>query len=160
RRELNSYRAIFLENEYLKATILPDLGGRLYSLYDKQAKREVFYRNHVVKYGLVALRGAWISGGVEFNFPNGHTMLTVSPVDARILTAKDGSATAVVGAIDRVTGMHWEVALTLRRGQSCLEQKVILFNNTALPQLYWYWANAAVPATRDMQFIYPMREVN
>src|SRR5881392_3653015 len=50
RRELNSYRAIFLENEYLKATILPDLGGRLYSLYDKQAKRDVFYRNHVVKY--------------------------------------------------------------------------------------------------------------
>lgn len=160
RREVKQYRAIFLENEYLKATILPDLDGRLYSLYDKQAKREVFYRNHVVKYGLVALRGAWISGGIEFNFPNGHTTVTVSPVDARTLTAADGSATAVVGGIDRVTGMHWEIWLTLRPEQARLEQKVVLFNNTALPQLYWFWANAAVPATPDMQFIYPMREVN
>lgn len=159
-REVKQYRAIFLENEYLKAIILPDLDGRLYSLYDKQAKREVFYRNHVVKYGLVALRGAWISGGIEFNFPNGHTTVTVSPVDTRTLTAGDGSATAVVGGVDRVTGMHWEVWLTLRPGAACLEQKVVLFNNTALPQLYWFWANAAVPATRDMQFIYPMREVN
>lgn len=160
RREPQTYRAIFLENEYLKATILPDVGGRLYSLYDKLGQREVFYRNHVVKYGLVGLRGAWISGGVEFNFPNGHTMLTVSPVDARTFTGSDGSATAVVGALDRVTGMHWEVWLTLRPGQACLEQKIVLFNNTSLPQLYWFWANAAVPATQDMQFIYPMREVN
>lgn len=160
RREVKQYRAIFLENEYLKAIILPDLDGRLYSLYDKQAKREVFYRNHAVKYGLVALRGAWISGGIEFNFPNGHTTVTVSPVDARTLTAADGSATAVAGGIDRVTGMHWEIWLTLRPGQARLEQKVVLFNSTALPQLYWFWANAAVPATQDMQFIYPMREVN
>ena len=160
RREVKPYRAIFLENEYLKAIILPDLDGRLYSLYDKQAKREVFYRNQVVKYGLVALRGAWISGGIEFNFPNGHTTVTVSPVDARTLAGGDGSATAVVGGIDRVTGMHWEIWLTLRPGQARLEQKVVLFNSTALPQLYWFWANAAVPATHDMQFIYPMREVN
>ena len=159
-REVKQDRAIFLENEYLKAIILPDLDGRVYSLYDKQAKREVFYRNHVVKYGLVALRGAWISGGIEFNFPNGHTTVTVSPVDARTMTAADGSATAVVGGVDRVTGMHWEVWLTLRPGRRRLEQKVILFNSTALPQLYWFWANAAVPATQDMQFIYPMREVN
>ncbi|HEU5337609.1 MAG TPA: DUF5107 domain-containing protein [Terriglobales bacterium] len=160
RREPQSYRAIFLENEYLKAIILPDVGGRLYSLYDKTAGREVFYRNHVVKYGLVALRGAWISGGVEFNFPNGHTNVTVSPVDSRTVTGADGSATAIVGGVDRVTGMHWEVWLTLRPGQRRLEQKVILFNSTDLPQLYWFWANAAVAATPDMQFIYPMREVN
>jgi hypothetical protein len=56
-REPKTYRAIFLENEFLKATILPELGGRVYSLFDKTAQREVFYRNHVVKYGLVALRG-------------------------------------------------------------------------------------------------------
>ena len=160
RRAVKSYRAFFLENEYLKATILPDLGGRLYSLYDKTSGREVFYRNHVVKYGLVALRGAWISGGVEFNFPNGHTTLTVSPVEGRLLQGDDGSATAVVGAVDWVTHMHWEVALTLRPGEARLEQHVTLFNSTPLPNLYWYWANAAVPATNDMQFVYPMREAN
>jgi Domain of unknown function (DUF5107) len=93
RREVRTHGALFLENEYPRATILPELGGRLYSLYDKVARCEVFYRNHVVKYGLVGLRGAWISGGVEFNFPNGHTTLTVSPVAARLIQSSDGSAT-------------------------------------------------------------------
>src|SRR5574340_184298 len=55
-RAMQSYTAVFLENEYLKATVLPSLGGRLYSLYDKVAGHEVFYRNHVVKYGWVGLR--------------------------------------------------------------------------------------------------------
>lgn len=160
RRELKTYRTLFLENEHLRATILPDVGGRLYSLYDKDRNREVFYRNDVVKYGLVALRGAWISGGVEFNFPNGHTTLTVSPVEARLLQNDDGSATAVVGAMDWVTEMHWEVSLTLRPREARLEQHVILFNSTPLENLYWYWANASVPATNDMQFDYPMREAN
>ncbi len=160
RRESKTYRAIYLENEFLKVIILPELGGRVYSVFDKVARREVFYRNQVVKYGLVALRGAWISGGIEFNFPNGHTMVTVSPVDSQLTHEKDGSSTAIVGGTDLVTEMHWEVALTLRPGRARLEQHVTLFNDTPLPQLYWYWANAGVPATKDMQFIYPMREAN
>jgi tetratricopeptide (TPR) repeat protein len=158
-REMKSYRAIYLENEFLKGIVLPEMGGRLYSLYDKVNKREVFYRNHVVKYGLVALRGAWISGGIEWNFPNGHTVVTVSPVASTVKRNADGSATVVVGDMDRVTGMHWEVALTLRSGEARLRQDVTLFNSTPLTNLYWFWANAAVPATDDMQFIYPMREV-
>ena len=158
RRDTKSYQAVFLENDYLKATVLPSLGGRLYSLFDKASGREVFYRNNVVKYGLVALRGAWISGGVEFNFPDGHTLVTVSPVAWTLLENPDGSATVTVGEIDRVTGMHWEVALTLHPGEARLEQRVTLFNPTPLTNRYWYWANAAVPATDNMQFIYPMRE--
>ena len=155
RREVKTYRALFLENEYLRATILPDVGGRLYSLYDKVRNREVFYRNHVMKYGLVALRGAWVSGGVEFNFPNGHTTLTVSPVESRLIQHEVGSASVVVGATDWVTDMHWEVALTLRPGEARLAQDVTLFNSTPLPHLYWYWANAAVPASDDMQLSIP-----
>jgi tetratricopeptide (TPR) repeat protein len=159
-RVARSYQAIYIENEYLKAIVLPELGGRLYSLYDKITKREVFYRNNVVKYGMVALRGAWISGGVEFNFPNGHTTDTVSRVSYRVLHEPDGGATVVVGNVDQVSEMHWEVALTLRPGQARLEQRVTLFNGTPTTNLHWYWATAAVPATDDMQFIYPMREVN
>ncbi|MGA2631681.1 MAG: DUF5107 domain-containing protein, partial [Terriglobia bacterium] len=158
RREMKSYRAIYLENEFLKAIVLPEMGGRLYSLYDKVNKREVFYRNNVVKYGLVALRGAWISGGIEWNFPDGHTVVTVSPVASTLKRNADGSATVVVGDIDRVTGMHWEVALTLRSGEARLRQDVTLFNSTPITNPYWFWATTAVPATDDMQFIYPMRE--
>ena len=158
RREPKTYQAVFLENEYLKVTVLPELGGRVYSVYDKRDAREVFYRNNVVKYGLVALRGAWISGGIEFNFPDGHTALTVSPVSWTKRQGLDGSATVVVGDIDLVTGMHWEVALTLRPHEARLEQHVTLFNSTPAAHRYWFWANAAVPATDDMRFIYPMRE--
>ena len=134
RREAKSYKAVYLENEFLKAIVLPELGGHVYSLYDKVNKHEVFYRNNVVKYGLVSLRGAWVSGGVEFNFPNGHTVVTVSPVAFTTMQNSDGSATVVVGDIDLVTEMHWEVALTLRPGQARLEQHVTLFNDTGLSQ--------------------------
>ena len=159
-REMKTYRAIYLENEYLKATILPQMDGRVYSLYDKVAKREVLYRNHVIKYGMVGLRGAWISGGIEWNFPNGHTTDTVSPVASRFRQNPDGSATVVVGDMDQVSNMHWEVALTLRPGVAHLEAHVTLFNSTSLSRLYWWWANSAVPGTDDMQFIYPMRMAN
>ncbi len=158
-RKPKTYRAIFLENEFLRATILPELGGRLYSLYDKVAKREVFYRNNSVKYGLVALRGAWISGGIEFNFPNGHTTDTVSPVSSRCLMNADGSATVVIGDVDQVSEMYWEVALTLHPGVSRLDEHVQLFNPTPVEHLYWFWNNAAVRATEDARFIYPMRLV-
>jgi len=158
RLETKSYKAVFLENEYLKAIVLPEMGGHLYSLYDKVNKHEVFYRNNVVKYGLVALRGAWVSGGIEFNFPDGHSAVTVSPVAFTTFQNPDGSGTVVVGDVDQVTEMHWEVALTLRPRQARLEQQVTLFNDTPLANLYWFWTNAAVPASEDMQFIYPMRE--
>ncbi len=160
RLEPKKYRAIVLENEFLRATILPDLGARLYSLYDKVDHREVFYCNHVVKYGLIGLRGAWISGGIEFNFPNGHTTDTVSPVSSSYRRNADGSATVVIGDLDQVSEMYWQVELTLRPGVAALEERVTLFNPTPFSNLYWFWDNAAVAASDDLHYIYPMREVS
>ena len=157
--ELHSHQALFLENPYLKVIVLPDLGGRVYSVFDKVNGREVFYRNNVVKYAPIALRGAWISGGIEFNFPDGHTVTTVSPVFRNIRVNPDGSAAIVVGNLDQVTGMFWEVALTLKPMRAHLEQRVTLFNPNPTEHIYWYWANAAVPATDDMIFIFPTREM-
>ncbi len=153
-----TYRAIYLENQYLKLTILPDLGGHLYSVYDKIDHREVLYRNRVVKYGLVGARGAWISGGMEFSFPYAHTNDTVSPVEYVLQHHPDGSSTAIVGAIDWVSNMHWEIALTLRPETARVEEQVTLFNSTPQDHLYLFWTNTAVKATDDMQYIYPMRE--
>ena len=160
KREPKTYRAIVLENEFLRATILPGLGSRLYSLYDKVDRREVFYCNHVVKYALIGLRGAWISGGIEFNFPNGHTTDTVSPVSSWYGRNADGSATVFLGDVDQVSGMYWQVALTLRPGAAALEERVTLLNPTPLSKLYWFWDNAAVSAPDDLHYVYPMREVN
>lgn len=145
------YRALHLENEYVHAIVLPELGGKLYSLYDKLGKREVFYRNNVVKYGLVARRGAWISGGIEFNFPKGHTCLTVSPVLSELV---DGPVPAIrVGGLDRTSRMRWTVKLELL-GAS-LVQQVVLENPTPVRQRHYFWSNSAVPATDDLHLVYP-----
>jgi tetratricopeptide (TPR) repeat protein len=158
RRTPKSYRAIYLENQYLKITILPELGGHVYSIYDKPHHREVLYRNNVIKYGLVGPRGAWIAGGMEFSFPFAHTTDTVSNVASALRQNADGSATATVGAIDWVSNMYWQIALTLRPDTARLEEGVTLFNATPLNNLYLFWTNTAVPATDDLQYIYPMRE--
>lgn len=157
-RALKTYRAIYLENKYLKITILPQLGGHVYSVYDKIDDREVLYRNHVVKYGLVGPRGAWISGGMEFSFPFAHTTDTVSTVESVLHHNADGSATALVGAVDWVSNMYWQIALTLRPDTARLDESVTLFNPTAVNHLYLFWTNTAVKATDDLQYIYPMRE--
>ncbi len=157
-RVMQKYHAIYLENQYLKITILPELGGHVYSVYDKIDHREVFYRDHVIKYGLVGPRGAWIAGGMEFSFPYAHTTDTVSAVESVLHQNPDGSATATVGAIDWVTNMHWEIAITLRPDTARVEEGVTLFNSTPVNNLYLFWTNAAVKATDDAQYIYPMRE--
>ena len=153
-----TYRAVYLENKYLKITILPDLGGHIYSVYDKIDHREVLYRDNVIKYGLVGPRGAWISGGMEFSFPFAHTTDTVSSVNSVLRHNPDGSATSVVGAVDWVSNMHWEISITLRPNTARVEEGVTLFNSTPQNHLYLFWTNAAVKATDDLQYIYPMRE--
>jgi tetratricopeptide (TPR) repeat protein len=153
-----TYRAIYLENDFLKVTILPQLGGRVYSVYDKTNDREVLYRNSVIKYGLVAARGAWFPGGMEFSFPFAHTTDSVSTVESALSHGVDGSATASIGAVDRVSNMYWQVTLTLRPNTARLEEGVTLFNSTPVDHLYLFWTNAAVKVTPDLQYIYPMRE--
>ncbi len=153
------YRAIVLENEFLQLTVLPELGGRIYSAVDKPTGRDLFYRNRVVKPGLIALRGAWISGGVEFNFPRGHSVTTVSPVDHCLVEEEDGAVTVWVGEIERIHRMGWAVGIRLRPESALLETEIRLANRQALPHPYYFWSNAAVPARDDMRLIYPASKV-
>jgi tetratricopeptide (TPR) repeat protein len=158
KRADKTYRAVFLENEYLRVTVLPELGGKLYAIYDKTAGRDALYTNHVVKYAMVGIRGAWISGGIEWNFPDGHTLTTVSPVDYVTRMEEDGSAAVIVGDTERVQRMQWSVAIRLRPGSKVVETEVTLNNRRETPGRYWFWATAAAAAKDDMRFIYPMRE--
>ena len=132
-----------------------------YSLFDKVARREVFYRNNVVKYGLVARRAAWISGGIEFNFPQrGHSHVTVSPVSARIIEDPDGWDTGIViGATDRTSRMRWSVELRLPADGARLVQRVVLHNPTPLRRSHYFWSNSAMPATDDLRLVFPATEV-
>lgn len=144
------YRALHLENDYLHCIVLPELGGHMYSLYDKVGKREVFYRNNVVKYGLVARRGAWLSGGIEFNFPKGHTCLTVAPVLSEL---REEEAAIRIGGLDRTSRMRWGVKLSLDGAK--LRQEVTLENPTPVRHWHYFWSNSAVPATDDLHLVYP-----
>ena len=157
-RVAKTYKSVQLENEYLRVTVLPELGGHLYSIIDKTENRDVLYTNHVIKYGMIAIRGAWGSGGIEWNFPDGHTLTTVSPVDYVTRTEADGSAAVAVGDTERVQGMQWEVVIRLRPGRKVVETEVTLNNRRTVPGRYWYWSTAAAPATEDLRFAYPMRE--
>ena len=153
-----TYKSVRLENEYLRVTVLPELGGHLYEIFDKTRGRDVLYTNPVIKYAMVAIRGAWVSGGIEWNFPDGHTLTTVSPIDYVTRTEPDGSASVTVGDTERVQGMQWAVTIRLRPGRKDVESEVTLNNRRLLPGRYWYWSTAGAPATDDMRFVYPMRE--
>ncbi len=119
-----TWRTLNLENEYLTCVILPDLGGHLYSCRDKLSGYEMFHANASVKKAMIGLRGAWAALGVELNFPVGHSLVTVSPVDFRVAQSAD-AASVWVGATDRVTGMRWRVQFTLERGSAMLRQEAV-----------------------------------
>lgn len=157
RRAERSYRAVWLENEYLRVLCLPELGGRIQSVFDKVADREMFYRNRVIRPGHIALRGAWVSGGIEWNRgPEGHGVTSFSPVDVRITSRSDGSASLLIGTVEQVGRTGWEVELTLHPGRRQLDERVLLYNPTDAPRPYYFWNNTAFPETAGTRFILPM----
>ncbi len=152
-----AHRVIVLENEYIRVLILPDLGGRLYAAHDKTNNDfDFIYHNHVIKPGLVAMRGAWLSGGIEWNFPTvGHTVNGYSPVQYKIVRHEDGSATCVVGATEWVRRMRWVIETTLYPDRAYFENRILLINPTLAHQPAYFWANAGVHAWEDTRIIFP-----
>ena len=155
----HAWRAIFLENEYLKCSILPDLGGHIYTCVDKISGQSIFYANPSIKKAQIGYRGAWAAFGVEFNFPVSHNWVSVSPVDFAYAAHKDGSASVWVGNIDRVYGMQWQVELVMRPGSTLLEQRTTLANRSDVRHRYYWWNNAGIEVWDDSRIDYPMRFV-
>jgi hypothetical protein len=151
------WRALNLENEFLKCTVLPDLGGHLYRCTDKRNGAEMFYANPSIKFARIAYRGAWAALGVEFNFPVSHNWMSVSPVDFSTSTDPDGSASVWVGNQDTVYGMRWQVQLTLRPDQAVLEEHVTLYNPTNSRHRFYWWTNAGVEVWDDSKLYYPQQ---
>jgi len=152
-----TYATLVLENEYLRVTVIPELGGHVHSVFDKTTSEEMFYVNKVVKPGLIGLRGAWISGGIEFNTgPQVHTVTAVSPLSCRFVEHEDGSKSIAIGNIERVFRTQWVAEVRLRPGRSFLEERIRLYNPTPYVQPYYFWNCTAVPNTDGMRFMYPM----
>src|SRR5581483_9985589 len=131
-----AYRLVFLENEYLHIEIMPELGGRVYRALDKTNGYDFIYYNRVIKPALVGLAGPWISGGIEFNWPQHHRPTTYMPVEHQLSQNPDGSATVWISEIDRMYGTKGVAAFTLYPDKAYLEVKVTLFNRTPLPQTF------------------------
>jgi len=149
------YNAVFLENQYIKLMVLPQLGGRIQMAFDKIANRHFIYYNEVIKPALVGLCGPWISGGIEFNWPQHHRPSTFEPVDYALEENEDGSKTIWVNEVEKMNHTKGMAGFTLYPDKAYIEIKAKLFNRTPLPQTFLWWANPAVSADEHYQSIFP-----
>jgi len=150
-----TWTAVYLENRYLKIMLLPELGGRVQMALDKTNGYHFIYYNQVIKPALVGLAGPWISGGIEFNWPQHHRPSTYMPVEWQLIEHADGSATVVCAEIERMfftKGLH---AFTLHPDRAVLQIDVQLSNRTDQPQTFLWWANPAVHVNDDYQSVFP-----
>jgi len=149
------WRAIWIENEFLRVLILPEIGGRIHAIQDKTNSYDLIYNQPVIKPALVGLAGPWISGGIEFNWPQHHRPATFLPVYFEIEEQADGSKTVWCSDHDpmsRMKGMH---GVSLHPGKAALELRVRVYNRTPLVQTFLWWANVATRVHEGYQSFFP-----
>ncbi len=149
------YTAVYLENEYIKVMVLPELGGRIQRAYDKTNDYDFVYYNQVIKPALVGLTGPWISGGIEFNWPQHHRPTTFSPTDYITGENEDGSCYVMIHDVDQMYGTKGIMKFSLYPGKAYIEIMGQLYNRTSLPQTFLWWANPAVAVNDNTQSIFP-----
>ena len=149
------YKAVILENEYLYVMVLPELGGRIQRALDKTNQYDFVYYNRVIKPALVGLTGPWISGGIEFNWPQHHRPSTFMPVDYTLSENPDGSASVILSETDRINGTKSSTSVTLYPGRAYIEISGRLFNPTDYPQTFLWWANPAVSVNDHTFSVFP-----
>ncbi len=150
-----TYNGVFLENEYIQLLILPEIGGRLHGAVDKTNDYVWLYWQRTIKPGLVGMTGAWISGGIEWNFPDGHRPSGFMPVDHRIVENDDGSATVWVGETEPIYRMRWLIGMTVFPGKSYVRCDYIFVNSTNGKHPFQFWATSATHANEWSQAQYP-----
>ncbi len=149
------WKAIWIENQYLRVLVLPELGGRIHAIQDKTNGYDLIYNQTVIKPALVGLAGPWASGGIEFNWPQHHRPATFLPVDFEVERSPDGSCTVWCSDHDpmsRMKGMH---GVCLHPGKAFVELKVRAYNRTPLPQTFLWWANVATRVHEAYQSFFP-----
>ena len=150
-----AYSAIWMENKYVKIMLLPELGGRVQMAYDKIKERHFVYYNNVIKPALVGLTGPWISGGIEFNWPQHHRPSTFEATDYKIEENADGSITAWCSEVEKMFNQKGMAGFTLHPDKAYLEIRVKLYNRSLLPQTFLWWANPAVVVNDGYQSVFP-----
>jgi tetratricopeptide (TPR) repeat protein len=150
-----TYTLVYLENQYIKVGILPEIGGKIFEAIDKTNGYNFIYRQHVIKPALISLLGAWISGGIEWDIPHHHRATSFLPVPYTTEQGSDGSKTVWVGELELRDRMRWAVGITLHPGKSLLEASFRMINRTPLPTSMLCFSNVAVSVNNDYQVIFP-----
>ena len=152
---LRAWQAVHLENEFLRVMVLPEIGGRIHIGLDKTSGYDFFYRQNVIKPALVGLAGPWISGGVEFNWPQHHRPATFMPAEVSIERHADGSATIWCSQHDPLSHMKGMHGVCLHPGRALIELKARLYNRTEEVQSFLWWANVATRVHERYQSFFP-----
>jgi hypothetical protein len=150
------WKVIELENDFIKLTILPEIGGKIWSATEKSTGKDFIYNNQVVKFRDIAMRGPWTSGGIEGNYGIiGHTPNCATPVDYTIIKKEDGSVSCVIGILDLITRTSWKLDINLPKDKAYFTTSSFWFNATEFEQPYYTWMNTGIKAAGNLQFIYP-----
>ncbi|MBO9620402.1 MAG: DUF5107 domain-containing protein [Niabella sp.] len=150
------WKVVQLENDFIRVEVFPQIGGKVWSAYDKIHKRYFLYNNNVVKFRDIAMRGPWTSGGIEFNYGIiGHTPNTATPVDYKLITGVDGSVSCIIGCLEMLTRTRWNVEVKLEKDKGYFTTHSSWVNATATGEPYYQWSNSAVSAKSDLQLVYP-----
>jgi tetratricopeptide (TPR) repeat protein len=150
-----TYQQFVLENDFIEVSMLPEIGGRIYSALDKTNNYDFVYRNNVIKPQQIALCGPWVSGGIEFNWPQHHRPTTILPVEYAVEDNEDGSTTIWMGEVEPLYRTKGMVGITVFPGKSYIQAKVRLFNRTPFPQAFMWWANLAVAVNENYRAVFP-----
>lgn len=154
KRDVLKLKSFVLENEFLKARFFPEYGGRLHSLYDKKAKRELLFTNSVIQPCNLAIRDAWLSGGIEWNIGNfGHTYTTCDNVFAAVLDDGQGNDFLRIYEFERNKSIFWQVDFHLPDGSAYLVSHVKMVNPFDRDTTTYWWSNIAVPTGENTRVI-------
>ena len=151
-----NWKVVTLENEFIKVFVLPEIGGKVWGAIEKSTGEEFLYKNEVIKFRNISMRGPWTSGGIEFNFGIiGHHPSTATPVDYVVKTNEDGSVSCVVGSADLPSSTDWRVEIRLEKDKAYFETNASWYNGSLIDQSYYNWMTAAAVVSDDLEFIYP-----
>ncbi len=150
------WKIVELENEWIKVMIAPEMGGKILGAIEKSTGQEFIYFNKVVKFRDISMRGAWTSGGIEFNFGSiGHAPTTATPVDYLTRTNPDGSVSCMIGAMDLTSRSEWRVEIRLPADKAWIETNLFWYNPMDLSTSKYHWATAAADASPDLTYYFP-----
>ncbi len=149
------YNVGVLENEYIRVEVLPEIGGKLHRGYDKVGGYDFIYHNSVIKPAMIGLAGPWVSGGIEFNWPQHHRPTTFLPVEASLEEDRAHEKTIWLGEVEPFQRMKGMVGITVCPGRSFIKAKVRIYNRTPFAHPFMWWANLAVPVNENYQVVFP-----